>query len=694
MSNENSVEDVSLNDCPETNDFSNNDVNSIQANKTGINKINKNKKSGLTNFVLKNYEDIDYSLILNKQERRKELLNEYLNSNQKEEEETINIYNKKNNKKIKKEGKNNKKIKIYEKRENNISSSDDEDCSISNENDYDIKEKKPVEKKNIYRPKSKIITEKDKSTFLKRNIRIDLGEIKNYYENIIQQSVTNRKEHTINRKILNSILNFENITLNNINYYNTNNDDKDELLIVKDYAPSTKYYDTYLNADVRYLNIDYVVEKIGHFDVIMIDPPWRIKGGQKNDSSHMFSNSKFSLNYNTMSNKEIMNIEVEKLSQNGFIFLWILANQMDDSTEILKKWGYDLVEVIVWVKLQNGKVFTSPGFYFMHSHEICLVGMKRTSRVVEFNSKISNNIIFSEIRAKSQKPEEIYEIIDLFMPGARKVEIFARNNNLREGWFSIGNQLGPQFEEWVNIYNCNDCNDQIKTSTKRAKHKQINNFDLCFHCFSKGDYNENDFFILKNEVDEDVLHYYHECNGCKQNPIWGNRFTCENCPNFDYCETCYDKMLVNDPDSDPVYHHDKNHSFNVLELAILADGFPIHLNNKCRGCYQNPIIGVMFKCSDCKKFSLCQYCYFKENGIAFQNHKSHKLDHNFEIFMVSCDSSESKSKLKCSNCKVTAMYKCENCFKFYFCEECYIIRKSLTLNFANTHKHFHSIVKL
>lgn len=58
---------------------------------------------------------------------------------------------------------------------------------------------------------------------------------------------------------------------------------------------------------------------------------------------------------------------------------------------------------------------------------------------VEYHSKISNNIIFSPVRNKSQKPVELYEIIELMMPGAKKVEIFARNNNLRHGWFSIGN---------------------------------------------------------------------------------------------------------------------------------------------------------------------------------------------------------------------------------------------------------------
>ena len=52
---------------------------------------------------------------------------------------------------------------------------------------------------------------------------------------------------------------------------------------------------TFVNCDVRYLNWDLFVEDVGKFDVMIIDPPWRIKGAQKNDSQFMFSNCKFSL---------------------------------------------------------------------------------------------------------------------------------------------------------------------------------------------------------------------------------------------------------------------------------------------------------------------------------------------------------------------------------------------------------------
>lgn len=134
----------------------------------------------------------------------------------------------------------------------------------------------------------------------------------------------------------------------------------------------------------------------------MVDPPWRIRGGQKNDSQFMFSNSKFCLDYNTMSNHEIRNLELEKLSSKGFCFLWILANQVSEACNILNKWGYELIDMIIWVKIRDTKVYLSHGYYLMHSYEVCLVGYKcPMGQHVEYYSKVSNNILFAEVRKKS-----------------------------------------------------------------------------------------------------------------------------------------------------------------------------------------------------------------------------------------------------------------------------------------------------
>ena len=112
----------------------------------------------------------------------------------------------------------------------------------------------------------------------------------------------------------------------------------------------------------------------------------------------------------------------------------------------------------MWIKTKNGKIHISHGFYFLHSSEMCLVGYKGSNeRRVPHYSKISNNLIIAEIRKKSQKPDEMYDLIDLLMPKGKKIELFARNNNLRKGWLSLGNQLGENFERWNNSIQCNLC---------------------------------------------------------------------------------------------------------------------------------------------------------------------------------------------------------------------------------------------
>lgn len=72
--------------------------------------------------------------------------------------------------------------------------------------------------------------------------------------------------------------------------------------------------ESFVNCDVRYFNWNLFIEEVGKFDVLIIDPPWRIKGAQKNDSQFMFSNCRFSLEYNTMSNHEIKTLPLHLIS--------------------------------------------------------------------------------------------------------------------------------------------------------------------------------------------------------------------------------------------------------------------------------------------------------------------------------------------------------------------------------------------
>jgi len=190
--------------------------------------------------------------------------------------------------------------------------------------------------------------------------------------------------------------------------------------------------------------------------------------------------------------------------------------------------------------------------------------------------------MFGKMTGKSQKPEEIYELIEKMMPGSKKVELFARNNNLREGWLSLGNQLGENYHSWRNIISCDNCKNYIELCVKRYKSKLCPNYDICQKCYD-GHFNYinnssvlkddqiklnghfyNNFFEIQNNIDEDILHQYYSCNNCNSEPIWGNRFHCSTCQNYDLCEACFDKEIMNE--SNKENPHVLVHDFKCYEV--------------------------------------------------------------------------------------------------------------------------------
>lgn len=144
----------------------------------------------------------------------------------------------------------------------------------------------------------------------------------------------------------------------------------------------------------------------------------------------------------------------------GLMFLWVTGRAIELGIECLEQWGYTLIEEIVWVKInQLGRVIRTgmTGHWLNHTKEHCLVGIKGEGEhklipadfKKDLNLKMDLNVIVSEVRETSRKPDELYQMIDRLLgpksKSSRKMEIFARENNLREGWLSLGNQLPPTY---------------------------------------------------------------------------------------------------------------------------------------------------------------------------------------------------------------------------------------------------------
>ena len=88
------------------------------------------------------------------------------------------------------------------------------------------------------------------------------------------------------------------------------------------------------------------------------------------------------------------------------------------------------------------------GHWLNHTKEHMLVGVKThwdengNLKIPSWcNRGLDTDVIVSEVRETSRKPDEVYGLIERLCPGGRKIEIFGRVHNTRPGWLTLGNQL-------------------------------------------------------------------------------------------------------------------------------------------------------------------------------------------------------------------------------------------------------------
>lgn len=53
------------------------------------------------------------------------------------------------------------------------------------------------------------------------------------------------------------------------------------------------------------------------------------------------------------------------------------------------------------------------------------------------NKGLDCDVIVSEVRETSRKPDEIYGIIERLSPGTRKIELFGRPHNVQANWYVL-----------------------------------------------------------------------------------------------------------------------------------------------------------------------------------------------------------------------------------------------------------------
>jgi len=233
--------------------------------------------------------------------------------------------------------------------------------------------------------------------------------------------------------------------------------------------PMKQDFETFLNLrfDTFYVNPP---EKVSIQDLFSINlrPIVAKKNKKPTDYEDLDSTThswQESLPLNSSFKNENLKMFAEKSKQNATepipngracIFLWC-RNYKDLSAarNLIRFWGFKYVEEIIWVKCNdknqsNVTNFSlrnktrSYGTIFNSTKEYCLVGVSgNAKRNVDHDFIHSNcdiDLIVHPELPNNEKPSEIFEVIERFCLGKRRVQIFGTDKSRRHGWLTMGDK--------------------------------------------------------------------------------------------------------------------------------------------------------------------------------------------------------------------------------------------------------------
>ena len=172
-----------------------------------------------------------------------------------------------------------------------------------------------------------------------------------------------------------------------------------------------------------------------HFKTILADPPWRFNHRYGKVSPE----HKTYRRYKTMRLCEIAALPVKEIAhENSHLYLWVPNALISQGLYVMQQWGFTYKANITWLKVSSSGEpdRRGVGFYFRNATELILFGVKGKLRTLQ-PGRTQVNVIQSQKREHSRKPEELYPIIEACSPPPY-LELFARST--RENWSVWGNE--------------------------------------------------------------------------------------------------------------------------------------------------------------------------------------------------------------------------------------------------------------
>ena len=181
---------------------------------------------------------------------------------------------------------------------------------------------------------------------------------------------------------------------------------------------------------------EFAASANGTFGTILADPPWRFS----NRTGRVAPEYRRLHRYHSLPFDKIVRLPVSALSsEESHLYLWVPNALLREGLEVMKHWGFEYKTNLVWHKIRKdgGPDGRGVGFYFRNVTELVLFGVSGSTRTSQPGRR-QVNIMRTQKREHSRKPDELYDIIESCSPGPY-LELFARHG--REGWVQWGDEL-------------------------------------------------------------------------------------------------------------------------------------------------------------------------------------------------------------------------------------------------------------
>lgn len=190
------------------------------------------------------------------------------------------------------------------------------------------------------------------------------------------------------------------------------------------------------------------------FGTILADPPWQFQ----NRTGKMAPEHKRLSRYPTMTLDDICDLPVEAVADTrSHLYLWVPNALLPEGLKVMEHWGFKYKSNLIWYKVRKdgGPDRRGVGFYFRNVTEILLFGVRGKDVRTLDPGRTQENIIATQKREHSRKPDEQYDLIEACSWGPR-LEMFARGP--RKNWTVWGNQAEDYEPDWPTYSNHSQSN--------------------------------------------------------------------------------------------------------------------------------------------------------------------------------------------------------------------------------------------